>query len=85
MNPDDYIGKGSKYVANALADYCRNTPLSPEFYILQEFLRVELNRELIENQKKYQNDSAKQMRSLIKATLLLVLATLLVVLATLNS
>ena len=90
MNPDDYIGKGSKYIANALAD-CSGTPLSPAFYVLQEFLRVELNRELIENQKKYQDeliesqkmyqdDSVKQMRRLVYATWALVVVTLLVVL-----
>ena len=78
INPNDYIGKGSKYVANALADCC-GTPLPPAFYVLQEFLRVELNRELIESQKKYQGDSIEQMRNLVYATWGLVIVTLLVI------
>lgn len=79
MKPNDYIGKGAEYIADALVKH-RGTPLSPEFYVLREYLRVELNRELIESQKKYQDGSVKQMRHLVYATWALVVVTLLVVL-----
>jgi hypothetical protein len=79
MKPNNYIGKGSEYIADALAQ-CKGTPLSPEFYVLQEYLKAELNRELIESQKKYQDDSVKQMRNLVVATWALVAVTLLIVL-----
>lgn len=39
----------------------------------------ELNRELIESQQEYQDDSIKQMRNLVYATWGLVVVTLLVV------
>ena len=90
MKPNDYIGKGSEYIADALAK-SKGTPLSPEFYVLQEYLKAELNRELIEtqvrlnrelieSQKEYQDDSVKQMRRLVYATWALVIVTLLVIL-----
>ena len=79
MKPNDYIGKGSAYIADALVKHS-GTPLSPEFYLLQEYLKVELNRELIESQKKYQDDSVKQMRRLVYATWVLAIVTLLVIL-----
>jgi len=43
---------------------------------------VELNRESIESQKRYQDDSVRQMRYLVYATWSLVIVTLLVVLLT---
>ena len=79
MSPDDYLGKGSEYVAKLLTQ-CQGTPLSPQFYVLQEYLKVELNRELIDSQKKYQDDSVKQMRHLVYATWGLVIVTLVVIL-----
>ena len=79
MNPKDFIGRGSEYIANELIRH-RGTPLSPEFILLQEYLKVELNKELIESQKKYQRDSVKQMRYLVYATWALVMVTLLVIL-----
>ena len=56
MNSKDFIGKGSAYIADTLAK-SKGTPLSPEFYVLQEYLKAELNRELIESQKEYQDES----------------------------
>lgn len=79
MKPNNYIGKGSEYIANELLKN-RGTPLSPEFVILQEYLKAELNRELIESQKKYQADSVRHMRNLVYATWALVGVTLLVIL-----
>lgn len=79
MKPNDYIGKGSEYIANELVKH-KGTPPSPEFILLQEYLKVELNRELIESQKKYQDDSVRQMCYLVYATWALVIVTLLVVL-----
>ena len=57
MKPSDYIGKGPEKIADALVK-CKGTPLSPEFHVLQEYLKIELNRELIESQRKYQEDTA---------------------------
>ena len=74
MKPDDFIGKGSAFVASELVKQ-RGTPLSPEFILLQEYLKVELNRELIESQRKYQDDSIKQMRNLVYATWALAIVT----------
>ena len=74
MGTNDYIGKGSQYIADALAK-CKGTPLSPEFYVLQEYLRVELNRELIESQIQHQNASIQQMRNLVYATWALAIGT----------
>ncbi len=79
MKPNDFIGKGSECIANELIKH-KGTPLSPEFILLQEYLRVELNRELIDSQKEYQAASIKQMRYLVFATWALVVATLLVIL-----
>ncbi|NQT06918.1 MAG: hypothetical protein HQ575_05190 [Candidatus Omnitrophica bacterium] len=79
MKPNDYIGKGSEYIANELVRH-RGTPLSPEFILLQEYLKLELNKELIESQKKYQDDTVRQMRNLVYATYALVVVTLLVIL-----
>ena len=79
MKPNDYIGKGSEYIANELIKH-RGTPLSPEFILLQEYLKVELNKELIASQKKYQDDSVRQMRYLVYATWAIVIVTLLVIL-----
>jgi len=76
---NDYIGKGPEYIVSLL-NQCQGTPLSPQFYVLQEYLKVELNRELIESQKVYQDDSVKQMRRLVYATWALVIVTLLVIL-----
>ena len=81
MKPNDYIGKGSEYIADALIKH-KGTPPSPEFIVLQECLKVELNKELIESQKKYQNDSVRQMRNLVYATWGLVIVTLIVILLT---
>ncbi|MFA4981341.1 MAG: hypothetical protein WC592_02590 [Candidatus Omnitrophota bacterium] len=79
MNADDYIGKGSEHIAKAIAGVAKEPP-SWQQLLLQEYLKVELNRELIESQRKHQDDSIKQMKHLVYATWGLVVATLLLVL-----
>ena len=74
MKSSDWIKEGPEYIANALSQN-KGTPLSPEFILLQEYLRVALNRELIELQRKYQEDSVRQMRDLVRATWALVTVT----------
>lgn len=78
MKADDYIGKGSENVARAIEKVAKEPP-SWQQLLLSEYLKVELSRELIESQKKHQNDSIKQMRNLVYATWGLVVVTLLVV------
>lgn len=78
MKPADFIGKGSEYIVNELLKQ-KGTPLSPEFILLQEYLKLELNKELIESQKKYQEDSVQQMRHLVYATWALVIVTILII------
>ncbi len=78
MNPKDYLGQGSEYIASKLIEH-KGTPLSPEFILLQEYLKVELNRELIESQKKYQDDSTEQMRYLVYATWAVAIVTSLAI------
>ena len=82
MNSKDFIGKGSAYIADTLAK-SKGTPLSPEFYVLQEYLKAELNRELIESQKEYQDESFNQMQQLVKATWALAIGTFILCVVTL--
>ena len=76
LNPEDYIGKGSKYIAEAISSHAKEPP-SWQQLLLQEYLKVELNREFIESQKAYQVNSVMQMRNLVYATWALVLANIL--------
>jgi len=74
MNSKEYIDKGSVFIAEEIAKQ-RGTPLSPEALLLMEYLKVSLNKELIDSQKKYQDDSVEQMKGLVKATWWLVVGT----------
>ncbi len=75
LNPENYLGKGSKYIAEAISQFAKEPP-SWQQLLLQEYLKVELNRELIESQSEYQKDSLKQMRRLVYATWGLAIVTL---------
>lgn len=79
MKAKDYIDKGSEFIADEIAKQ-RGTPLSSEALLLMEYLKVALNKEIIDSQKKYQDDSVRQMRRLVYATWALVIVTLLVIL-----
>lgn len=79
MRPQDYIEKGSMCIVEAISKE-RGTPLSPDALLLMEYLKVALNKELIESQRKHQSDSVTQMRHLVYATWALVAVTLLVIL-----
>ena len=78
MTAKEYIGKGSEFIAGEMYK-CRGTPLAPEFYVLQGYLQAALSKELVDSQRKYQEDSIKHMRNLVYATWALVIATLLVI------
>ena len=78
MKAEYFIGKGSEHIAKAIEGFAKEPP-SWQQLLLSEYLKVELNRELIESQKKHQDDSIKQMANLVYATWGLVIATLLVV------
>ena len=75
----DCIGKKAEDIADALSRYIEMDASNHNVAILKEYLRVALNKELIESQRKYQEDSVKQMQNLVYATWALVIATLLVV------
>jgi hypothetical protein len=79
MKASDFTGKGSEFIVDALFKNA-GTPPSPGFIVLKECLKAELNRELIESQKTYQDDSVKQMRRLVYATWALAIVTLLIIL-----
>ncbi len=74
------IGKSSEHIIDTLSRFIEADASSESVTILRELLKSALNKELIDNQKKYQKDSVRQMRWLVVATWALVIVTLSVVL-----
>jgi len=78
-NVKNCIGKSSEFIAEVLSRYIEMDASSHNVIILQALFKAALNKELIDSQKKYQDDSVKQMRHLVYATWALVVVTLLVI------
>lgn len=78
-NVKDCIYKSAEDIAGVLSRYIEMDASSHNVTILKEYLRVALNRELIESQKPFQEAYLNKTQWLVWGTWALVIATLLVI------